>query len=85
MLSTVNDYLAERDLEEMTPLYTALGLSSGAVVHGMEPPQRRVAYRCDITYCSNKELVFDYLKDRILLGGMSASNPSLQKGLYAKA
>ena len=66
---TVNDYLASRDAEEMLPLYSALGLTVGCVVHGVEPEQRRVAYGSDVTYCSNKELAFDYLRDRLVLGG----------------
>ena len=67
-LVTVNDYLAARDAEWMRPVYQALGLSVGVVVHGMAPEARRAAYACDVTYCSNKELAFDYLRDRIALG-----------------
>jgi preprotein translocase subunit SecA len=78
---TVNDYLATRDAEEMQPLYEALGLSLGSVHHELTPAERRVAYHCDITYCSNKELVFDYLKDRINLEGM-ASETALHRALY---
>ncbi|HEX6692200.1 MAG TPA: preprotein translocase subunit SecA [Burkholderiales bacterium] len=66
---TVNDYLANRDAEVMRPVYEALGLSIACVVHGLEPQERRRRYACDITYCSNKELTFDYLRDRITLGG----------------
>jgi preprotein translocase subunit SecA len=66
---TVNDYLAGRDAEIMRPVYEALGLTVGCVVHGMEPDARRAAYRCDITYCSNKEITFDYLRDRMVFGG----------------
>jgi preprotein translocase subunit SecA len=65
---TVNDYLAQRDADTMTPLYQALGLSVGVVVHGMSPDERRAAYGCDITYCTNKELTFDYLRDQMVLG-----------------
>jgi preprotein translocase subunit SecA len=65
---TVNDYLARRDAELMKPVYEAFGLTVGVVTQGMEPHQRRKAYACDVTYCTNKELVFDYLKDRIVLG-----------------
>ena len=64
---TVNDYLVERDASDLGPLYEALGLSVGTILEGMTPHERRVAYACDVTYCSNKELVFDYLKDRISL------------------
>ncbi len=64
---TVNDYLAARDAEEVTAVFSRLGLSVGNVVNDMNPKERRVAYACDVTYCTNKELVFDYLKDRIKL------------------
>lgn len=70
---TVNDYLAERDAELMMPVYSALGLSVGVVLHDMTPDQRRQAYACDITYCTNKELTFDYLRDRMAIGS-SATN-----------
>jgi preprotein translocase subunit SecA len=65
---TVNDYLARRDAEWMEPVYSALGLTVGAVVHGMDHEERRAAYACDITYCTSKELAFDYLRDRLALG-----------------
>jgi preprotein translocase subunit SecA len=64
---TVNDYLAARDAEQMGPLYRFLGLGVGTIVHGMSPPARRRAYSQAITYCSNKELAFDYLRDRAAL------------------
>jgi len=66
---TVNDYLAERDTEWMRPIYEALGLSVGCIKGGMDPDSRRAAYNCDVTYCSNKEIAFDYLRDRMVLGG----------------
>jgi preprotein translocase subunit SecA len=65
---TVNDYLTSRDAQWMGPIYDALGLSVATIVHGMEPDARRAAYAADITYCTNKEVAFDYLKDRIVLG-----------------
>lgn len=74
---TVNDYLAERDAAGMKPLYQALGLTVGVVCQGMDLPARRQAYACDVTYCTNKELVFDFLKDRIVLGA-KASRAHLQ-------
>jgi preprotein translocase subunit SecA len=64
---TVNDYLVGRDAELMGPLYRFLGLSVGTVVQGMTPAARRQAYARSITYCSNKELAFDYLRDRVAL------------------
>ena len=65
---TVNDYLARRDAEWMEPVYRALGLRVGVVASGMDPEARRRAYACDVTYVTNKEVVFDYLKDRIAVG-----------------
>jgi preprotein translocase subunit SecA len=65
---TVNDYLARRDAAWMRPVYEALGLSVGTVTQGMGPEERRRAYRADVTYCTNKEIVFDYLRDRLALG-----------------
>jgi preprotein translocase subunit SecA len=53
----------------MTPIYRMLGLSVGTVVTQMDPASKRAAYACDVTYCTNKQLVFDYLSDRITLGG----------------
>ncbi|MBI1397369.1 MAG: prepilin peptidase [Betaproteobacteria bacterium] len=66
---TVNDYLAQRDAEEMGPLYRALGLTIGCVTHHVPPHERRPQYECDITYCTNKDLAFDYLRDRLRLKG----------------
>jgi preprotein translocase subunit SecA len=65
---TVNDYLTARDADAMRPVYEALGLTVGVIVHGMDPAARRAAYGCDVTYCTNKELTFDYLRDRMALG-----------------
>jgi preprotein translocase subunit SecA len=65
---TVNDYLAQRDAAGMGPLYRALGLTVGTVVHGMSLEERQAAYACDVTYCTNKEMAFDYLKDHLVLG-----------------
>jgi preprotein translocase subunit SecA len=62
---TVNDYLARRDAEWMGRLYGFLGLSTGIIVHGMTDEQRKAAYDCDITYATNNELGFDYLRDNM--------------------
>nr|WP_255719514.1 DEAD/DEAH box helicase [Pelomonas sp. P8] len=67
---STNDYLAERDYEEMAPLFAFFGLSAGFVKGGMEPDERRKAYRHAICYVSGKELVFDYLKDRLAGHGL---------------
>lgn len=77
---TVNDYLAARDAEWMGPIYQTLGLTVGLITHGMDAEARRVAYSCDVTYCTNKEIVFDYLKDRIALrGGPSRMHLELER------
>lgn len=65
---TVNDYLARRDARWMSPIYQACGLTVGVITHGLSPAERQQAYACDVTYCTNKELVFDYLKDRLAFG-----------------
>src|SRR5450631_1706150 len=62
---TVNDYLARRDAEWMGEIYGFLGLSVGVIVHGLDDDQRRVAYACDITYGTNNEFGFDYLRDNM--------------------
>lgn len=64
---TTNDYLAQRDAETLRPLYESLGLSVAAASSEQEDEQRRHAYQQDIAYCTNKQLAFDYLHDRILL------------------
>ncbi len=64
---TVNDYLARRDSEWMGKVYRFLGLSVGLIVHGLTNSQRREAYAADITYCTNNELGFDYLRDNMAL------------------
>ncbi len=65
---TVNDYLAKRDAEQLMPVFEMLGLTVGIIQNGQPPPARRRAYACDVAYCTNKELAFDYLRDRIVLG-----------------
>jgi len=62
---TVNDYLARRDAEWMGPLYRTLGLSVGVIVHDLDDAQRRAAYGADITYGTNNEFGFDYLRDNM--------------------
>ena len=62
---TVNDYLARRDAEWMGPIYQFLGLTVGVIVHGMSDEERRNAYGCDITYGTNNEFGFDYLRDNM--------------------
>jgi len=64
-LITVNDYLARRDREWMGPIYESLGLTVGVIQHDMDPPSRQAEYRCDITYGTNNEFGFDYLRDNM--------------------
>ena len=64
---TVNDYLAKRDMEWMGKLYTFLGMSVGCVIHGITQKQRKDAYMADITYGTNNEFGFDYLRDNMVI------------------
>lgn len=64
---TVNDYLATRDAEQLRPLYEFLGLSVGLIVHGLTYEERRDAYACDVTYGTNNEFGFDYLRDNMVM------------------
>ncbi len=64
---TVNDYLAKRDMEWMGKLYTFLGLTVGCVIHGISEGERRAAYQADITYGTNNEYGFDYLRDNMVI------------------
>ncbi len=73
---TVNDYLAKRDAEFMGQLYGFLGLSTGVIVHGISNDERREAYACDITYGTNNEFGFDYLRDNMAF----ASEELVQRG-----
>ena len=93
---TVNEYLAARDADDMKPVYHFFGLSVGKVLPDQQPPERRDAYRADVTYCVNKDLTFDYLRDRVealrgtlgaratvasLVAGRAASR-SVMRGLW---
>ncbi len=64
---TVNEYLAKRDSQWMGKVYRYMGLTVGLVIPGMTPPERREAYAADITYCTNNELGFDYLRDNMAI------------------
>ncbi len=64
---TVNDYLAKFQSEEMGKVYRYLGLTIGVILHGLNNGQRRAAYNCDITYATNNELGFDYLRDNMVI------------------
>lgn len=84
---TVNEYLVKRDAELMGDLYRALGLTVGAAIHSMTQEQRRNAYACNVTYCTNKQVAFDYLRDRLVLDNnrsqlrqqLSANDPTQSK------
>src|SRR3989338_7923206 len=75
---TVNDYLAKRDSEWMGPIYRALGLEIGVIQHWMEAEDRKKAYSADITYGTNNEFGFDYLRDNMSL----ALNDCVQRDLH---
>ena len=77
-LVTVNDYLARRDAEWMGGIYNFLGLSVGVIVHGMNDSERKQAYECDITYGTNNEFGFDYLRDNMKY----SINELVQRGFY---
>lgn len=64
---TVNDYLAKRDRDTMGPVYEFLGLKVGVILHELDQSQRQEAYRCDITYGTNSEFGFDYLRDNMVI------------------
>lgn len=64
---TVNDYLAKRDSEWMGKLYRFMGLTVGLIIHGMDQDEKKAAYNADITYCTNNELGFDYLRDNMVI------------------
>ncbi|MFA5974793.1 MAG: preprotein translocase subunit SecA [Elusimicrobiota bacterium] len=64
---TVNDYLAKRDRQWMGPVYEFLGLTVGSVQHDMRPEDHRAAYACDVTYVTNNEIGFDYLRDNMVI------------------
>ncbi|MFH0828006.1 MAG: preprotein translocase subunit SecA, partial [Candidatus Omnitrophota bacterium] len=75
---TVNDYLARRDREWMGPIYEFLGLSVGVIQHGISDSERKAAYACDITYGTNNEFGFDYLRDNMKYG----LEDLVQRGFY---
>lgn len=76
---TVNDYLSSRDAKANEPIYAFFGFEVGIIEQGMQPDQRRSQYAKDIVYVSNKEIVFDYLKDRIATGGALGTHHSLRR------
>lgn len=77
MVVTVNDYLALRDADELRPVYEFMGLSVSAIQNGMDQKERREAYACNITYVTNSELGFDYLRDHIA----KSKNEQVLRGL----
>jgi len=74
---TVNDYLAKRDAEWMGPIYRYCGLRVTHVEQGMSPPDRRRAYDADVTYCTNKEVAADFLRDQLQIGRCQGLGPLL--------
>lgn len=84
-LATANDYLAARDAELMRPAYELLGMSVGVVQASTSRPQRKDAYRCDITYAASREFGFDFLRDRLLAGRSGDRPRDLLGGLLGEA
>ncbi len=82
---TVNDYLVQRDAELMRPVYERLGLSVGYVIDAMSELERQQAYQCDITYCTSKQLVFDYLRDRMILKQFNTELDIKLSSLYSSS
>lgn len=82
---STNDYLAKRDAEEMQHLFGFFDLYSGSVAEGMEPDERKQQYRRNICYVSGKELVFDYLKDRLAGHGFQSARVSFMRDVLAGA
>ena len=80
---TVNEYLAKRDSEHLAGVYDFFGLGVGLIEPDQEPPERIRAYACDVTYCVNKDLVFDYLRDRITQKQVKAGTRALLDGWLA--
>ena len=81
---TVNGYLARRDSEYLAEVYGFFGLSVGLIVPDQEPPERVLAYGCDVTYCVNKDLVFDYLRDRITQKHIKSGTRAVLDGWLGK-
>jgi len=81
---SVNDYLTHRDAQEMSPIYRYIGLSVGCVNGDTPPEQRRQQYHRDITYCTNNDLVFDYLRDRINIGSDNKNSLLQTEFLFRK-
>jgi len=67
----VNDYLTARDAEQMGPVYRAFGLKVGCITHEVPHENRQAVYQCDVVYCNNKEITFDYLRDKLILGELT--------------
>ncbi|MFK8018928.1 MAG: hypothetical protein AB8B86_04095 [Pseudomonadales bacterium] len=82
---TTNEYLAERDALELHPLYDALGVSCAFIKEGMSTEQRREAYKSDICYCTNKQVAFDYLRDRLVTGNENSQLALKQKSFDAQS
>jgi preprotein translocase subunit SecA len=78
-----NDYLTSRDAAAMGPIFKAFGLTVGCVTHELAHHERKAAYSCHITYCTNKEIAFDYLRDKISLGQMTSHLRLQGEQLYA--
>jgi preprotein translocase subunit SecA len=79
---TVNDYLAQRDAEKMAPLFALFGLSVAAVTSKVAVARRALAYQADVTYCTNKDVAFDYLRDGVAAAGAESAAQRAVQSLY---
>lgn len=80
---TVNRYLAERDADTMGPVFRVLGLSVGVVTDEMQSPEKKQAYACDLTYCTNKDVAFDHLRDRMTMSNVPGKLQLQLEALYS--
>ncbi len=84
-VATANEYLALRDTELMRPLYARCGLAVASVAQAMQPEQTAAAYRADVVYAAGKQLLADYLRDQIILGGVEDAQRMRLRGMTAAA
>ncbi|WP_163933377.1 DEAD/DEAH box helicase [Paraferrimonas sp. SM1919] len=78
---TVNEYLAKRDVAALNPIYEAFNLTTAVITEGMTEPEKVEAYKADIVYCTNKQVVFDHLRDRMKMGSNTPAQLALKQGL----
>lgn len=82
---TVNEYLAQRDAETMAPVYAMFGLAVSVVLNDMSHEEKKAAYQCDVVYCTNKQVAFDHLRDRMVMGNSGGQVHLRLETLYKQA